>query len=139
MENSTFITDLKNTISDRLNDYEGTNIYMSELSYTLFQCENTSGSVLCNTFKTKEFVKANFDLFGDLVTHVKDNMDMLLNPFAEPEKAHVVLMLEASSQILSKLKTVDKKWNEELELTPKLIEKLKKELDSLELDEEDLF
>ena len=139
MENSTFITDLKNTISDRLNDYEGTNIYMSELSYTLFQCENTSGSVLCNTYKTKEFIKANFDLFGDLVTHVKDNMDMLLNPFAEPEKAHVILMLEASSQILSKLKTVDKNWNEELELTPKLIEKLKKELDSLELDEEYLF
>lgn len=139
MENSTFISDLKNTISDRLNDYERTNIYMSKLSYTLFQGENVDGSVLYSTYQTKEFIKANFDLFGNLVSHVKNNMDMLLNPFAEPEKAHVILMLEASSQILSQLKTVYKNWNKELELTPKLIKKLKKELDYLELDEEDLF
>lgn len=139
MENSTFISDLKTTISDRLNDYEETNVYMCDLAVTLFQSENCNGSVLYSTYKTKEFIKENFDLFGDLVEYVKDNLDMTLNPFSEPEKAHVFLLIEASSSILSKLHTVDKNWNDELELTPKLIKKLKKELESLEIEEDDLF
>lgn len=139
MENSTFISDLKTTINDRLNDFEGTNVYMCDLSTTLFQAENVDGTVLYNTYQTKEFIKSNFDLFGDLVEYVKDNMDMTLNPFSEPEKAHVCLLLEASSSILSKLKIVDKNWNEELELNSKFIKKIKKELESLDLEEEDLF
>lgn len=139
MKKSNFILDLKTIIIDRLNDYEGTNVYMCDLSSILFQAEIIDGSVLYNTYQTKEFIKDNFDLFGDLVEHVKNNMDMTLNPFSEPEKAHVFLLLEASSALLSKLKTVDKNWNDELELTPKLIKKLKKEINALELDEEDLF
>lgn len=51
-----------------------------------FEGENANGSVLCNTYQTKEFIKENFELFGDLVQYCKDNWDMTLNPFSEPEK-----------------------------------------------------
>lgn len=134
-----FTGDLKNTIISRLNDYEGNSYYMCDLAYTLFEGENIDGSVLCNTYKTKEFIKENFDLFGDLVEYVKDNMDMTLNPFSEPEKAHVFLLLESASSILSKLPTVDKYWNDQKELTPKLIKQLTTELKSLSITDEDLF
>ena len=100
---TTFITDLKSQIIERLNDYKGVKTYLCDLSGLLFQSENVNGSVFCNTYKTKEFIKENFDLFGDLVEYVKDNMDYALNPFSEPEKAHVILLLEASRSILSKL------------------------------------
>ena len=66
-------------------------------------------------------------------------MDYTLNPFQEPEKAHVWLLLEASRAILSKLPTIDKNWNNQIELTPKMIKKLTKELNALEIDEDDLF
>lgn len=139
MENTTFTQDLKNQIIDRLNDYAGGSHYACDLSSTLFEGENANGSVLCNTYQTKEFIKANFDLFGDLVEYVKDNMDYTLNPFQEPEKAHVWLLLEASQSIISKLHTIDKNWNERIELTPKMIKRLTKELKALEIENEDLF
>ena len=139
MGNTNFISDLKNTIIDRLNDYSGGSYYGCDLSYALFEGENVNGSVLCNTWQTKEFIKANFDLFGDLVAHCKDNLDMVLNPFQEPEKAHVVLLLEASQSILSQCKLIDENWNNEIELTDKLIKKLTKQINDLQIDENDLF
>ncbi len=139
MKTSTFTQDLKSQIIDRLNDYAGNSYYACDLAQTLFEGENVNGSVLCNTWQTKEFIKANFDLFGDLVEYVKDNLDMTLNPFQEPEKAHVWLLLEASQSILSKLPTIDKNWNDNIELTPKMIKKLTKELNALDIDDEDLF
>ena len=139
MKNSTFTQDLKNQIIDRLKDYSGGQYYACDLAQTLFEGENTDGSILCNTYQTKEFIKETFDLFGDLVEYVKDNMDYTLNPFQEPEKAHVWLLLEASQSILSKLPTIDKKWNDQIELTPKMIKKLTKELKSLKIDDDNLF
>lgn len=140
MRNLTAFTDeFKKTIIDKLNDYAGGTYYACDLSSTLFEGENVNGSVLCNTYQTKEFIKEHFDLFGDLVAHVKDNMDFTLNPFQEPEKAHVWLLLEACGSMLSKLPTIDKNWNDEIELTPKMIRKLTKELKALEIDDEDLF
>ena len=139
MKTKTFTAELIETIISRLNDYKGTTNYMCDLSSILFEYENIDGSVLYNTYKTKEFIKENFDLFGDLVEYVKDNMNMVLNPFSEPEKAHVILLIEASQSILSKLPTIDKFWNDKKELTPKLIKQLTKELKALNIDDEDLF
>ena len=139
MKTKTFTAELIETIISRLNDYKGTANYMCDLYSILFEYENIDGSVLYNTYQTKEFIKENFDLFGALVEYVKDNMNMVLNPFSEPEKAHVWLLLEASQSILSKLPTIEKHWNDEKELTPKLIKQLTKELNALDIDDEDLF
>ena len=139
MKTKTFTEELIETIISRLNDYKNTNVYGCDLAYTLFEGENADGSVLYSTYQTKEFIKENFDLFGYLVEYVQDNMNMALNPFSEPEKAHVILLLEASQIILSKLPTIDKYWNDKKELTPKLIKQLTKELKELKIDDEDLF
>ena len=139
MKTKTFTSELIETIISRLNNYKGATNYMCDLSSILFESENIDGSVLYSTYQTKEFIKENFDLFGDLVEYVKDNIGYTLNPFQEPEKAHVCLLLEASQAILSKLPTIDKFWNDEKELTPKLIKQLTKELKALNIDNEDLF
>ena len=139
MKTKTFTSELIETIISRLNDYKGTINYMCDLSSILFEGENADGSVLYSTYQTKEFIKENFDLFGDLVEYVKDNIGMTLNPLLEPEKAHVILLIEASQSILSKIPTIDKYWNDKKELTPKLIKQLTKELNALNIDDEDLF
>ena len=139
MKTKTFTAELIETIISKLNDYKGTTNYMCDLSSVLFESENKNGSVLYNTYQTKKFIKENFDLFGQLVEYAKDNMGITLNPFQEPEKAHVCLLLEASQYILSKLPTIEKFWNDEKELTPKLIKQLTKELNALNIDDEDLF
>jgi hypothetical protein len=134
-----FISDLKAIIIDRLNDYAGGVYYGCDLAHTLFEGENANGSVLCNTYQTKEFIKANFDLFGYLVEYVKSSMDMTLNPFSEPEKSHVILLLEASQSVIAKLDFIDKNWNDKIELTPKNIKTITKQLNALDISEEDLF
>ena len=139
MKAKTFYTDLRNTIIDRLNDYKGSNVYGSELAHTLFEGENASGSVLCNTYKTKEFIKNHFDLFADFSEYYKDNFVVSLDIFAEPEKVHVILLLEAAQVVLSNLETINEFWNESKELTEELINAIVEELSKLELTDEEIF
>ena len=139
MKNNTFYTDLRNTIIERLNDYKGSDVYGSELAYTLFEGENANGSVLCNTYETKEFIKNNFDLFADFSEYYKDNFGESLDIFAEPEKAHVILLLEAAQMVLSNLDTINEFWNESKELTEELINSIVEELNKLELTDEEIF
>lgn len=139
MKTKTFYTDLRNTIIDRLNDYKGSVVYGSELAYTLFEGENANGSVFCNTYETKEFIKNHFDLFADFSVYYKDNFGESLDIFAEPEKAHVILLLEASQIVLSNLNTVDEFWNDSKELTEELINSIAEELNKLELTDEEIF
>ena len=134
-----FIDDLKATIKDRLQDYSGGNYYGCDLAFTLFESENATGSVFCNTYKTKQFIAENFDLFGDLVEYAKDNLCMTLNPFAEPEKAHVILLLESAQSLLAKLPLIDENWNNNIELTDEVIETLCSQIDELSIDESELF
>ena len=139
MKTNTFYTDLRNTIINRLNDYKGTEVNGSELAYTLFEAENANGSVFCSTYQTKEFIKNNFDLFADFSEYYKDNFGESLNIFAEPEKAHVILLLEAAQMVLSNLDTIDEFWNDSKELTEELINAIVEELNSLELTDEEIF
>ena len=139
MKTKTFYTDLRNTIIERLNDYKGSEVYGSELAYTLFEGENANGSVLCNTYETKEFIKNHFYLFAEFSEYYKDNFGESLNIFAEPEKAHVILLLEAAQMVLSNLNTVDEFWNDSKELTEELINAIVEELNKLELTDEEIF
>ena len=139
MKTKTFYTDLRNTIIERLNDYKGTDIYGADLAYTLFEGENANGSVLCNTYLTKEFIKNNFDLFAEFSEYYKDNFGESLDIFAEPEKAHVILLLETASMVLGQLETVNEFWNDSKELTEELINSIVEELNKLELTDEEIF
>ena len=134
-----FTTELKETIIDRLNDYKNTTVYGCDLAYTLFENENANGSVLCSTYLTKEFIKENFDLFGDLTLYVNDDFGIKLNPFTEPEKAHVILMLESSQSLLSQLDFINDYWNEEFKLTDEVIKEITDQLRELNINDEDLF
>lgn len=135
METTTdFLTDLKAQIIDKLNDYSGGTYYACDLAYTLFEGENANGSVFCNTYKTKEFIKANFDIFGGLVEYCKENMDFTLNPFSEPERAHVILLLESCQSLLAQLPAIDKNWNEQIELTDEMILQLTNEINEFNGD-----
>ena len=139
MKTKTFYTDLKNTIIERLNDYKGSDVYGCDLAYTLFERENKDGSVLCNKYLTKEFIKNHFDLFADLSEYYKDNFGKSLDIFAEPEKSHVILLLESAQMVLSNLNTVKEFWNDSKELTEELINAIVEELNSLELTDEEIF
>ncbi len=128
----TTLDTIKSDIIERLNDYKGGTYYGCDLAYKLFEGENANGSVFCNTYKTVEFIKSNFKLFGELVEYCKDNMDMTLNPFTEPEKAHVILLLEASQSILSKCDFINDNWNNQIELTEDNIQTIAEQVNAFD-------
>lgn len=128
------IEQIKSDIKDRLRDYAGVKVYGCDLAYKLFEGENVNGSVFCNTYKTKEYIKNNFDLFGDFLEHYKDNFGEYLNPFAEPEKVHVCFLLEAVQCILSKCEFVKENWNDEFELTDEVISDISAQVDEFSGD-----
>ena len=134
-----FTTELKETIIDRLNDYKNTTVYGCDLAYTLFESENVNGSVLCNTYLTREFIKENFDLFGDLVQYVENNIDVVLIPFKELEKAHVWLVMEGGCSLLSRLDFILNNWNDKFKLTDEVIKEITDQLRELNINDEDLF
>jgi len=131
---ATALNSIKSDIIERLNDYKGGTYCGCDLAYKLFEGENTNGSVFCNTYKTVEFIKANFELFGELVEYYQDNFSETLNPFTEPEKAHVILLLEASQSILSKCDFIERNWNEQFELTETAIEEITEQVNDFNGD-----
>ena len=134
-----FTTELKETIIDRLNDYKNTAVYGCDLAYTLFESENITGSVLCNTYATKEFIKENFDLFYDLVQYVENNIDIVLNLFTELEKVHVWLVMEGACHLLSRLDFMLDNWDNKFKLTDEVIKEITDQLRELNINDEDLF
>lgn len=124
---------IKNAIIEKLNDYKGITIYACDLAYKLFETENCNGSVHCSRYKATEFIKVNFDAFGQLVEYYEENMDMVLNPFLYPEKSEVIMYIEGASSMLSQCQIIEKNWNEEIELNGITIKKLTKQLKNKEI------
>lgn len=122
------LSEIKSYLCDKLNDYKGTNSYGCDLAYKLTEGENANGSVYCNAYKTKELIKDNFELFGDFLEYYKDNFGAELTPFANPEKAHVILLIESCSQILGQSKYIQDNWDNNIQLTDKVIRQLKKDI-----------
>jgi len=132
MQNSNnLVNEIKNYISDKLNDYKGCDYYGCDLAIYLTECENANGSVYCNSYKTKELIKDNFDLFSDFLEYYTDNFGTTLNPFLEPEKTHVCFLICAVESMLSGCKLITDKWDEKIELNAKNIKAINKHLSTI--------
>lgn len=121
MKNNELLKEIKTYLINKLNDYKGCSTYADDLAYLLTECENANGSVYCNTYETKEFIKNNFDLFGDFLEYYENNFGELLNPFKEPEKAHVIFLIESCSQILNLSQYLDDNSGKKIELDEETI------------------
>jgi hypothetical protein len=130
MKNLELLNEIKNYLNEKLNDYKNATSYGCDLAYLLTESENATGSVYCNAYKTKELIKANFELFGDFLEYCKDNFGTELNPFAEPEKAHVILLIESCSQILGQSKYLQDNWDNLIQLTDEVVEILKNDINN---------
>lgn len=115
-------------IDTALFDYMGTSVYGSELAYKLFEGENVDGSVTYNTYEAKEFIKEYWDDAGEIAEYLKENLGMTVNPFDEPEKFHVCMLLEGASEILAESGFVNEHWNDEMEIDMYSIECIKSDL-----------
>lgn len=132
MKTQNITEEIKSYLIDKLNDYSGCSSYGCDLAYLLTEGENANGSVYCSTYETKKLIEANFDLFWDFVEYYNDNFDDKLNPFREPEKCHVIFLVESVSLILQKCSFINNHWNDKIELTKQNIKKIIKDVEKFE-------
>ena len=133
MENN-FTKTIKDFLIDKLEEFKGQNenVYIGDLGNLLTEGINMDGSIHYSTYKSKEFIKENFEEFRELLEYLKISLDMELNPFNEPEKAEVIAYNEGVEYLLNQLKTIEEleeRENGKITLTDELIDKIIEELE----------
>lgn len=139
MENN-FTSIIKEWLIDELANYKGQekDVYLSDLAYDITEEININGSVNFSRYKAQEFIKENFEIFGDLVEYCKDNFEMALNPFSEPEKAEVIAYIEGVRYLLDQLDSLreadQQSEYQQITLTDQLLDQAIEELKAKEFE-----
>ena len=90
--------DVLSRMIDNLDTLEGRDGYISELAFTLFEGENIDGSMTYSTYKAEQWIAEHFHDLADVVEDMAAAWDITPNPFSNPEKfmVQVVLFLAES-------------------------------------------
>ena len=92
--------DVLSRMIDALDDMEGRDGYVSELAFTLFEGENIDGSMTYSTYKAEQWIAEHFHDLADVVDDMAADWDITPNPFSNPEKFMVQVVLYLAEQLV---------------------------------------
>ena len=115
-------------ISDQLDEYEDIDCYASDLGYELTEEDNINGTIFANTRMTEEFLIQNKNLVMENWNMLKDELEITINPFTEPEKMHVYMLCEAVDHKITNSEFIQEHYNEKITLDKETIDKIKSDL-----------
>ena len=99
--------------------------YGADLANTLTESINVDGSATYSSYEAKEYIKEWFNEAGEVYEYQKSSYgEVCQNPFENPEGFHVCMIIEGVNNIMSNCATIEKYWNDELELTDEIIDTL---------------
>ena len=137
LENNNIKNEVIDKLIDKLYDYEGIKCYSCDLAYTLFESYNADGSVTYSTNEAQKWIKDNWKDLPDILEELKFQFgndyfsEILMDIFENPEKFMVVIYLEVSSYLIGKCKLIEDNWDNEIVLTKKNINTIKKQLEEM--------
>ena len=85
--------DVLERMIDALEGVEGRDGYVSDLAFTMFEAENIDGTMTYSTYKASQWIMENFHDLGDVVEDMEDYGIAPENPFSNPEKFMVQVVL----------------------------------------------
>ena len=94
--------DVLERMIDALDDMEGRDGYVSDLAFTLFEGENIDGSMTYSTYKAEQWIAEHFHDLADVVEDMAADWDITPNPFSNPEKFMVQVVLYLAEQLVYK-------------------------------------
>ncbi len=119
----------RDTIIDALDSYEGQTVYSCDLAYTLTERMNADGTCTYSRAEAKDYIKEWWDEAGEYWEYENGNFgEHRWNPFDDPEAFMVCMVIGGVASMLSQCATIDESWNDEIELTADIIEKIKEEV-----------
>lgn len=104
------------------------------MGWSLFESENICGVYFFNNYNARNWLKEHFDDLNEIIEELKFQFDdkyynkILLDFFNNPNRFIVFIVLEVSSYLMGKCKTIDKNWNDEIILSNELVNTLISEL-----------
>lgn len=127
---------VKQEIIEKLENLKDCNesFYASDLGWSLFESENIDGAYFYNNYNARNWLREHFDDLSEIIEELKFQFDaeycnkILLDFFNHPDRFILVIVLEVSSYLMGKCKTIDKNWNYEITLSNELINTLISEL-----------
>lgn len=129
-----FIDDIKDTIIDKLSEYEGVSTYVSDFGYTMTEYENANGSWLMYYDECKKFICENFDECSDFFDYYQSEFGVGLNPFEDDgNKFTTVMFIEAVESVYAQAMNNQDKydWNDEVTVDQEFINTVISALDSV--------
>lgn len=102
---NTLKAELMQDILYKLEDWKAMDIDITdkdavEISFDLWESENANGSVTCNAYEAKEWIKRHFDDLDDVVEEYHFETGELLNPFSSPETFQVIISIEVTQSLI---------------------------------------
>ena len=135
-QQTNWATFIKKHLIESIENHEGSNVYGCDLAYLLTESVNADGTYFYSTDKTKQHLR-NFDeISGEFVEYYFDNFgEYPANPFTEPEKFHVQMIIISSEILIASLPIFNSSsgegsdlWNEQITLDKKMINKIKRQI-----------
>lgn len=125
----------KQFMKDKIADYIGTEIYMCDLGYELTETINVNGTATFSRSKAKEYIKEWFYEAGKVFDYQVENYGKAMqNPFENPEGWMVCMIIEGVNSLITQCECVGKLWNDKVELTTEIADKICREIDDLSID-----
>ena len=113
-------------IKDTLPDYEGQEVYGSDLGSTITEGPNANGVYEDDAWG---FISKHINDARDEYEYEKDNFGKALhNPFEDPDAFVVCMLINTVEGVLSQVPLVDENWNDKFELTKENIDAILKAL-----------
>lgn len=124
-----FIDYCKQYIYEHIDGYEGQKHYLCDFGYTLTEGPNADGTLTYDRVKAMLYLKKWWWEAADYFEYEKLNFgENLHNPFENPEAYMVCMVVEGVDALWSSAINelgMNDRWNDEVELTPDLIAKIK--------------
>jgi len=101
---NTLKAEILQDILSKLNDYVSSDTEIEDnprdVAFTLWETENINGSITCNTWKSKEWIKNHFDDLDEVVEEYQRETGEALNPFSSPEAFQVIVTIEVTCDLI---------------------------------------
>lgn len=119
----------KEYICGHLDEVKNVSVYACDLAYTLAESDNINGSMTYDWKTAVDYIREWWYDCADYSDYEQDNFGERSNPFENAEAFMARMVIEGISSILSQCEIIDGNWNEQIELTPEVIETIKEQIE----------
>lgn len=130
----TLLNEVLEFLMKELKDREDMTFYACDLASSLTEYINCDGTIEYSTHKTIEKIREYWYEYSSVFEYARDNWDLTINPFENPEKFDVIAYIVIAEELLGRCNYINGKWNEKITLTKSVIKKINRQINTVAYD-----